>query len=176
MRLTTETSAPALAADDAIDVVVESPLWVEAGLTPETLAREGVDAASVELGTKQDRSVAVVFADDALLRRLNAQFRDKDTPTNVLAFPALDPISGCGEPGPASLGDVVLGFESIAGEAAALGISLRARALHMVIHGYLHLHGYDHQTENDAHEMESMERNSLARLSVADPYEADDDV
>jgi probable rRNA maturation factor len=167
---------PDAARADLLDVVVESPLWIEAGLDPEALAHEGVAAAIAELGTKQDRTAAVVFADDALMKRLNARFRDKDAPTNVLAFPALKPVLGVPELAPAPLGDVVLGFETIAGEADAHGISLRARALHMVVHGYLHLHGYDHQTENDAHEMESMERKSLARLDIADPYEVDRDV
>jgi probable rRNA maturation factor len=72
------------------------------------------------------------------------------------------------------LGDVVLAFETIAREAAELGLDLRARALHMVVHGYLHLRGYDHAVEDDARKMESMERKSLARLGVADPYEVRD--
>jgi probable rRNA maturation factor len=173
-----QTPAPADAAalDDLVDIVVESPRWAEAGLDPDALAREGTGAAAAELGTKQDRIATIVFGGDALLQRLNARFRDKDAPTNVLAFPGPAPISGAPAPDPAPLGDVVLGFETIAAEAAAHGISVRARALHMIVHGWLHLHGYDHQTENDAHEMESMERKSLARLGLADPYEVDGDV
>ena len=70
-------------------------------------------------------------------------------------------------------GKPVLAYETIAEEAAAHGIPVAARALHMVVHGFLHLHGYDHQTEDDAEKMESMERKALARLGLADPYEVD---
>ncbi len=114
----------------------------------------------------------MVFADDALVRRLNAEFRGVDAPTNVLAFPAAR-APGLRDEGSEPLGDVVLAFETIAREAAALGIAPPARALHMVVHGFLHLHGYDHQTDDEAEKMESMERSSLARLGLPDPYEVD---
>jgi probable rRNA maturation factor len=164
-----------------VDAVVESPEWREAGLDPEALARSALAAASAEIGAPP-RPVAVVFADDALIRRLNGEFLGKDAPTNVLAFPAAagpaTPPSDDGA-GPAAatqpLGDIVLAYETIAREAAAHGIPLADRALHLIVHGFLHLHGYDHETDDDAEKMEAMERMSLARLGLADPYEVDAD-
>lgn len=195
----------------AIDIVQMSAAWAEAGLSAadlDDLARRAVEAARAELGARSTgpaggagrtgpsaRTAAIVFADDALLQRLNSEHRGVDRPTNVLAFPALTPAElapatrepeeiGAGAEAPharpqpqtplqeMSLGDVVLALETIAREAAQYGVSVHDRTVHMIVHGYLHLHGYDHQTEDDAEEMESMERRSLARLGLADPYGA----
>ena len=167
--LTLSAEAPDYGA--GLDVVEQRPLWREAGLDPEQLAQAAVAAAGGEAGVRMDRAAAVVFADDAVLRRLNATHRGKDQPTNVLAFPAAEAPGAV----PAPLGDVILAFETIAREAEKYGIPLAARSLHMVVHGYLHLVGYDHQTEAEAELMESVERRSLARLQIADPYEVRDD-
>jgi len=163
---------------DALDVIEASPLWAEAGLAPDALAHEAVGAAAAELGVAPDRPGAVVFADDALLGALNARHRGKPAPTNVLAFPPAPApaLTPAGEAATSPFGDVVLAFETIAREAAELGISLRARTVHMIVHGYLHLHGYAHDAEDDAERMESMERTALARLKLADPYEVSGDV
>lgn len=194
-------TAPVTDIPPVIDIVEMSDAWTGAGLSStdlDDLARRAVDAARVELGScagrcgPSARMAAIVFADDALIQRLNRDHRGADRPTNVLAFPAVSPAglgSGTSQPeeigAPAetshahlrpheemSLGDVVLALETIAREATEYGLSIHDRAAHMIIHGYLHLHGYDHQTEDDAEEMESMERRSLARLGLADPYGA----
>lgn len=157
-----------------LDVVEESARWREAGLDPEALAAAGVAAACAEVGVDPGRPAAIVFADDALLQSLNARHRGKDKPTNVLAFPAPKLPGMAAQADAQPLGDVILAFETVAEEAETFGISLKARSLHMVIHGYLHLLGYDHETEDEAELMESMERRSLARLQIADPYEARD--
>ncbi|MEL6363599.1 MAG: rRNA maturation RNase YbeY [Pseudomonadota bacterium] len=108
----------------------------------------------------------VLFTDDAVLQRLNRDFRGKDAPTNVLSFPAEV------GPGPheAGLGDVAIAFETVEREAAEKDVSLRDHAAHMLAHGLLHLLGYDHQADEEAAEMEKIETRALARLGIADPY------
>lgn len=108
-------------------------------------------------------AVAVLLADDAALRDLNARWRGKDKPTNVLSFPAPE---GFG------LGDIALAYETVADEAQTQGKTFAAHATHLLVHGYLHLLGYDHEVEDEARAMETRERAILAALGVADPYEA----
>ncbi len=109
-------------------------------------------------------TVTVLLTDDAVVRDLNARFRGKDTPTNVLAFPAA-PGAGC-------LGDIALAYGVCAREAAEQGKSLSDHLKHLVIHGVLHLVGHDHQADDEATAMEALERRLLAQLDVADPYAA----
>jgi probable rRNA maturation factor len=118
--------------------------------------------------------LSIVLGDDALLRRLNLQWRGKDAATNVLSFPAQDPARpGAAPPGaPLLLGDVVLAFGTVAGEAAAQGKTLAAHLAHLVVHGVLHLLGWDHEDAAEAEHMEAHETAVLAGLGVADPYRA----
>ena len=104
--------------------------------------------------------LCLVLADDALQRRLNHDFRGHDKSTNVLSF----------EGAPASLGDVVLALETVAGEAESQGKSLADHVAHLVVHGVLHLMGYDHRTSAQARRMERLEIAILAGLGIADPY------
>lgn len=150
---------------EAVDVVVDSDAWAEAGLDVADLARTVAAAVAAEIAAPRPGTIAILFADDATLQRLNRDHRGADKPTNVLAFPAAAP-----HPGERILGDVALAFETVAREAAEAGLALRDRAAHMIAHGCLHLHGYDHQTDAEAEEMETMERRALARLGIADPY------
>ena len=108
-------------------------------------------------------SLVVLLTDDGQVRDLNARFRGKDQPTNVLSFPAPANPSG-------HLGDVCLAFETCAREAAEQGKTLAAHLQHLVAHGVLHLVGYDHDVDADAEIMEALERRILAALGVADPY------
>jgi probable rRNA maturation factor len=114
------------------------------------------------------------LADDATVRRLNAAHRGRDRATNVLSFPTFDPIPEAAPahlpPGPAPLGDVVLALETIRAEAAATGTPFSAHVSHLVVHGCLHLLGYDHHKSADAARMEGLERAILAGLGIADPY------
>lgn len=147
---------------------------VEAGSWPaegelEALARRAVDGALAEIAVKRGSAeLSLVFSDDAHIRTLNAAWRGKDKPTNVLSFPAF--------PGdhrqalPPMLGDVVLAAETVAAEAAAEGKPLAHHIAHLIVHGVLHLIGYDHETEAEAEEMEGTERRVLARLGIPDPY------
>lgn len=117
-----------------------------------------------------DAAVEVSFrlTSDDDVRTLNAQYRHKDKATNVLSFPAF-PETKSG-PLPPLLGDIVLAAETVAGEAALEGKPLENHISHLVVHGLLHLLGYDHETEAEADEMEATERRILARLAIPDPY------
>jgi probable rRNA maturation factor len=133
------------------------------------LARAAVEAALAVARPVAggDFEVSLLFTDDAAMRELNRAWRSKDKPTNVLSFPANPPP---GAPGPRSLGDVVLAFETVAKEAEAEGKTLADHAAHLIVHGVLHLLGHDHETEAEAQAMEALEVKALARLGIADPY------
>jgi probable rRNA maturation factor len=114
---------------------------------------------------------SVVLGSDALVHRLNRTYRGKDMPTNVLSFPFQRP-PGAGPEGQAELGDVVLAAETVRLEARESGIEPRHHLQHLVIHGLLHLLGFDHQTDIEAEEMERLETDILATIGVADPHVA----
>jgi len=115
-------------------------------------------------------------------QQLNAQYRDKDYATNVLSFPATDPeelpdalkASARGGP-PVMLGDLIIAGKVVADEAAAQQKSISAHLSHLVVHGVLHLLGYDHMEDNEAVEMEALEREILKSLGFSDPYEANEE-
>ncbi|HEX7854310.1 MAG TPA: rRNA maturation RNase YbeY [Sphingobium sp.] len=115
------------------------------------------------------------LTDDAEVQALNATYRNKDKPTNVLSFPMLQPgfmeATGMADDGEILVGDVVLAYQTCAREAAEKGVSVEDHAVHLMIHGVLHLFGYDHVgDEAEAREMEEMETRALALLGIADPY------
>jgi probable rRNA maturation factor len=121
--------------------------------------------------------VSVKFTNDDEVRALNAAYRNKNKPTNVLSFPMfeanlLEPLATA-DGGEVLLGDVVLAQGVCAAEAADKGVPVEAHATHLVVHGTLHLLGYDHETgEDDAETMEAVEREAMAALGLADPYAA----
>ncbi len=124
-----------------------------------------VPAETVELG--------ITLADDATVHDLNREHRDQDKPTNVLSFPLIDDFDDAEPeaPGvPLMLGDVILAFETVAREAAGQGKSLADHAVHLVVHGLLHLLGHDHRDDDEAEAMERLETGILSRLGIADPY------
>ena len=154
---------------------IDIDLLVEAGNWPtkrelRKLVRAAVAGVMEEISAQADAGVelSVVFSDDVHVRTLNAGWRGKDKPTNVLSFPAFTLEKGA--PLPPMLGDVVLAAETVAAEAAAENKPLNHHATHLVMHGVLHLLGYDHETEAEAEEMEAVERRALARLAIPDPY------
>jgi probable rRNA maturation factor len=114
---------------------------------------------------------SVVLGSDVLVRRLNRTYRRKDVPTNVLSFPYQPPPGARAEQA-AYLGDVVLAAETVRQEAAERAIEPRHHLQHLVVHGLLHLLGYDHQTDAEAEEMEGLEGEILASIGIADPYAA----
>lgn len=123
--------------------------------------------------------VSVKFTSDDEVQTLNRAYRSKDKPTNVLSFPMVPPdligtITNTDD-GEVLLGDIVLAFGICAGEAAARDISIEAHATHLIVHGTLHLLGYDHMSDSDAEVMESLEQDVMAALGLHNPYEAIED-
>ena len=112
----------------------------------------------------------LVLADDACLQRLNADWRAKDQPTNVLAFPAL-PLAGAPKGIVQTLGDVIIAFETARTEADTLNITLEEHSTHLMVHGLLHLLGYDHLNAVERHDMEDWEIRTMKRLGYRNPYE-----
>jgi probable rRNA maturation factor len=143
------------------------------------LARRAARAALAGAARRDGRRVggaaelSLVLADDALLHHLNRQYRRVDKPTNVLSFPGgvASADGDCvGAAAPAMLGDVVLAVETVAAEATAQGKPMADHFSHLVVHGVLHLLGYDHLAAGEAAAMESLEIEVLAGLGIADPY------
>lgn len=112
--------------------------------------------------------VSLLFTDDESVRVINAEWRKIDKPTNVLSFPAF-PLEPGGKPGP-MLGDIILAEETIRREALELDKSFDDHLTHLLVHGFLHLFGYDHMNDADAERMEALETRILAGLGISDPY------
>jgi probable rRNA maturation factor len=149
-----------------IDVVQEEPAWH--GLPEaETIVRDAIAAAaSLCDALPVDCEVAVILTDDARIQTLNKQWRGIDRPTNVLSFPAPEtPVEA-----PQMLGDVVIAYEYLTREATLEGRSAPAHLAHLTVHGFLHLVGYDHVTEDEAEQMERLEARILETLGLPDPY------
>ena len=146
----------------------------------EALAARAAEAAAVvapELGNEA-LLVSLVFADDDEVQALNKQWRAKDKPTNVLSFPMLsreEVLHAAADPGHAGmLGDMILAHGVCMREAVDKGVAVEAHATHLIVHGLLHLAGYDHEIgAAEASQMEALETKALAMLGLADPYGAD---
>lgn len=161
-----------------VEIIVEDEGWsdpsaVIEGAVAAALAHLRLDPAAYE--------VSVLATDDARIQALNARFRGQDKPTNVLSWPAVDlrpAMPGAApeppEPGtpddPEGLGDIALALETCTREAAEAGRPLAHHLIHLTVHAVLHLLGYDHETEADAHLMEGLETAILARMAIPDPY------
>jgi len=154
-----------------VGVLVESDLWATQPASTVTVERAIAQSARLLPQPVAQGELAVVLADDATVRALNRRWRDIDAPTNVLSFPASRP--GPGE-APALLGDIVIAFETTAREAAAENKPFTHHLAHLVVHGFLHLVGYDHQSDDAADAMERLEGRILEGLGVPDPYVAHD--
>ena len=147
----------------------------------EAIARRAAEAAIGRtpqgplLTTEALVEISVRLTTDDEVHALNKQYRGKDKPTNVLSFPMvqsdlLDTVSQNSDDGELLLGDIVLAHGVCAAEAAERGISTADHATHLLVHGTLHLLGYDHMTDDEAESMEEIERQALASLGIADPY------
>jgi len=146
-----------------IDIEIEDDAWTTALPEAEAVALRAARAALAET----EGGVAILLTDDATVADLNIRFRDKPGPTNVLSFPA--PPSPVENP-EGHLGDIALAYGVCAREALEQGKPLAHHLQHLVAHGVLHLLGYDHLENEDAEEMEALERQILAGLDIPDPY------
>lgn len=152
---------------DLVEAVVEDPRWEALGIAAlaeraarATIAAAGLDAEACEIG--------LLAADDARIAALNAEFRGKPVPTNVLSWPSGEAPGVPGEARP--LGDLALAYETCLREAQEAGTAPADHVTHLVVHGTLHLLGHDHEAEAEAKAMEALETIILATLGVANPY------
>jgi probable rRNA maturation factor len=158
------TDAPGI----AIDLSITHAAWKRALPSVASVARRAALAALAQSGKRIGAAeLSLVLANDATVQELNARWRGKDAPTNVLAFASDEPpMKGR----PVLLGDVVLAYQTVAREAKEQHKRLADHLRHLVIHGVLHLLGYDHIKATPAKRMEALETRILASLGVADPY------
>jgi probable rRNA maturation factor len=160
-----------------IDIAMEDPRWEQAGL--QTIADRAAVATLAHLDIP-GAEIALLACDDARIAELNADFRAKPAPTNVLSWPSDErgaqvegdiPLPPEPDPdGTLELGDIAIAYDTCAAEAAASGKSLPDHATHLIVHGILHLLGYDHVRDGDATVMERLEVEILGKLGLDDPY------
>jgi probable rRNA maturation factor len=162
----------------AVTVLIDDRGWPRLVGDPAPLLRRAARAAlNVARRPRALRpggtaAIAVALLSDRGVQRLNRDFRGKDKPTNVLSFPAA--ILAAGPKGRrVEIGDIALALGVVRREAKAQGKAPADHLAHLVVHGVLHLLGYDHETDEDAARMERLERRALAALGIADPYRAD---
>lgn len=160
--------------DFDIGIEIRDQRWLEAIDALETFAEEIVQASIPYIPCLKDMDadifeLSMVFTDDAEIQTLNRDYREKDKPTNVLSFPQVDwddvpPLPFLG------LGDNVFAYETIVREAQEQDKSVKDHLAHLIIHGLLHLCGYDHMEDDEAEEMEALEVEILSKLSIQNPY------
>lgn len=162
-----------------VDLVIEDPRWEECGL--EGIAERAAASVGARLMPDIAAELVVLACDDARIAALNADFRGKPRPTNVLSWPAEEraaatpgamprlPVADAG-PGPVELGDIAISFDTCKAEADAAGIAFADHVAHLTVHALLHLLGFDHETEEDAALMERLEVEILASQGISDPY------
>jgi len=148
-----------------IDVQTKSPLWKAQPLA-EQIVRDAVAAAASALSTG-DGEVSIVLTDDSAIASLNRDWRGIDKPTNVLSFPASGHKAS---EGVRFLGDIVIAYETLVRECDDEGRIFLHHLAHLTVHGFLHLIGYDHQTDTQAEEMEGLESKIMTRMNMPDPY------
>ncbi len=158
------------------DCIVEDPRWDSIDIAP--LTERAVAAALQGVGlTPSDWEVSLMACDDARIAALNADFRGKPQPTNVLSWPSEERGAALDGETPAppdaqdpELGDIAIAYDTCAAEAKAAGISMENHTTHLIVHATLHLLGYDHERDADATLMEGLESQILGNMGIADPY------
>ena len=152
-----------------VDLLIKDDRWEEVPFDLEVLTEQALEEISTQLDLPDPTIVSVVLADDALLQLLNRTYRHQDKPTNVLSFPndaQAQELSG-------ELGELFLSLDTLKRESLKEGKSLEHHFTHLFVHGVLHLLGYDHEEDEEAIEMESMEICILENLDIPNPYEDD---
>ncbi|MEM7124111.1 MAG: rRNA maturation RNase YbeY [Pseudomonadota bacterium] len=160
------------------DIAIDDAGWLDAVPGVEDLTRRAARQALVVAGDRYRFTVSIVLGDDQTVRRLNRSWRGIDKATNVLSFPALEVAPDRGpepEPGhpknePIALGDVIVARQTVLHEAAMQDKTASDHLAHLIIHGVLHLLGYDHLDDGEADRMEALEAELLGHLGIADPY------
>ncbi len=147
------------------DLIVEAENWPAEDVL-NNICGTAIAAAAKESGGLPVKSFCLLFTDDNAMLALNSRFRHQAKPTNVLSFPAPSDDTD-------HLGDIALGQETVFREAQEKSIPVLHHIAHLTVHGFLHLKGYDHQTEAEAEQMESIERKALRHMAIADPYQGD---
>jgi probable rRNA maturation factor len=158
-------------ASPATEILVVADCWRAEADVEAVIHRAIETAAEMVDADTGDAELAIMLTDDAGIRTLNANWRGIDKPTNVLSFPALQP-TGTPSAGdaPRMLGDIAIAYETTRREADDEQKPFDHHLTHLTIHGFLHLIGYDHETDEEAGEMEDLERKILAQLGIPDPY------
>lgn len=161
-----------------IQISVEDGGWPDEAVLA-SLASRVLNAAADYLAREEEQpfpkmapELSLVFTNDDSIQEINAEWRGKDKPTNVLSFPAF-PLEPGGMPGP-MLGDIVIARETVEREAVDLDKTFDDHLTHLLVHGFLHLFGYDHMEKDEAEEMEALETRILAGLGLSDPYAGQD--
>jgi probable rRNA maturation factor len=153
------------------EVLVTADCWQQEGGAETVIQRAIAAAAEIADADVGGAELAVMLTDDAGIRTLNNNWRGIDKPTNVLSFPALQPSGPQDDDDPPRmLGDIAIAFETLRREADEEAKPFDHHLSHLAVHGFLHLIGYDHENEEDAEEMEALEREILAQLGIPDPY------
>ena len=151
-----------------LSTLVECESWNQhAGFEALASAVIAKAVAAPKIKLAKGAEVSLLLCDDARIRDINREWRGLDKPTNVLSFPAAPRALLAKSP---AVGDIAIAYETVAREAVDEGKSFRDHFMHMVAHGFLHLLGYDHETDAEAEEMEGLEISILGALGVADPY------
>jgi probable rRNA maturation factor len=153
------------------EVLVVAECWQTEPDAEAVIQRAIAAAAQMTDGDDGEAELAVMLTDDAGIRTLNSNWRGIDKPTNVLSFPALPPTGTSGpDDAPRMLGDIAIAYETTRREADDEQKPFDHHLSHLAVHGFLHLMGYDHEKDDDAEAMETLEQEILAQLGIPDPY------
>jgi probable rRNA maturation factor len=161
--------------DPAVGILIESEAWQDLPDAEDIARRAIAAAASVmdasDAGTGlRNVEISLLLCDDEAIAALNGRWRGQEKPTNVLSFPAWPLHGSVAIQERRLLGDIAIAYQTLVREARESGKTASAHLSHLVVHGYLHLAGYDHEADDEAEEMERLERDILNRLGIADPY------
>ena len=162
---------------DDIAIIIDKPCWNQTIKEWEDLIRPAVLEALHQASWVHTAELSILFTDDAVIQELNKNFRGSDKPTNVLAFPSLEPseilsfMNKTDVPKKIVLGDVVLAYQTLMQEAIHQNKSFHDHLIHLVVHGVLHLLGFDHEKDENAAIMELLEIQTLAKFDIRNPYE-----
>jgi len=153
------------------DILIEDEVWSKKRLALPKLTESVLTETWKHIRAKSKASprISLVFSNDKNIKKLNKKFRDKNKPTNVLSF-QIWPDAKSLPPTQIPAGDIVFAYETVEREAIEMGISFRHHLTHLLVHGFLHLFGYDHMTDGEAEIMEGLEVKILKKMGIKNPY------